>query len=171
MPIIEAFWFIAAAYATNSFPPLVKGKIPIDFKKTFCGKRIFGDGKTIEGTVGGILFGLFIGMIQVNYQQLVPIEWGLKLVPITVPMVVLLCIGTMVGDIGGSFIKRRRGMERGARAFPMDQIGFLIMALLFVSAVFIPDLITIIILLIITPLIHLVSNKFGYFVKLKNKPW
>ncbi len=169
--VIQALWFIASAYAANSLPVLLHGRRPIDCEKTFRGKRIFGDGKTWEGTIGGIIFGIFIGMIQVFYQHLIPSEWNLNLITMTVPIIVLLSIGTMAGDIAGSFIKRRMNIERGGRAFPLDQLGFLVAALLFVVPVFIPDIVTVVILLVLTPLIHLISNMFGYLIRIKNKPW
>jgi len=171
MPFIEALWFIAPAYAANSFPVLMRGKVPLDGRRFFRGRRLLGDGKTLEGTIGGILFGIFIGLIQVFYQHLVPQEWGLRLIGMTAPMVVLLSVGALAGDIVGSFIKRQRGMERGEKAVPLDQLGFLVAALLFVAPVFIPNVVTLIILFIVTPGLHLVSNMFGYMVKIKNRPW
>ncbi|MEM5870469.1 MAG: CDP-archaeol synthase, partial [Candidatus Aenigmatarchaeota archaeon] len=38
--IIKAFWFILPAYGANAFPPLMKGKRPIDFGKKLGKERI-----------------------------------------------------------------------------------------------------------------------------------
>jgi len=45
LTILQAFWFIAPAYAANAFPPLVRGKKPIDRGKKFFGNRLLGNGK------------------------------------------------------------------------------------------------------------------------------
>ncbi|MDI6721299.1 MAG: CDP-archaeol synthase, partial [Candidatus Aenigmarchaeota archaeon] len=117
--IVGSFWFIASSYAANGFPPLVHGRRPLDFGKKLRRHRILGDGKTIEGTIGGMLFGLFIGSLQVLYQDLLP----LQLYHMTFPLVIALVLGTMSGDIIGSFIKRRMGFNSGDSLLLMDQLG------------------------------------------------
>ena len=108
--LLQAFWFIAPAYAANGFPPLMRGRIPIDKRKMFRGHRLLGDGKTFEGLIGGIVFGVFIGSLQIYGQIYLPQELGL--VEMTFPIVFLLTLGTMAGDIGGSFVKRCMRMKR-----------------------------------------------------------
>ncbi|MFC2143579.1 CDP-2,3-bis-(O-geranylgeranyl)-sn-glycerol synthase [Candidatus Aenigmatarchaeota archaeon] len=169
--IIAALWFVIPAYASNSFPVLVKGKKPIDFGKNFRGRRLLGDGKTIEGSIAGIIFGLFLGSIQVFYQHLIPMDWGLPLIEMTFPIVVLMVIGTILGDYVGSFIKRRIGIGRGGKATGLDQLDFIVVSLLLVSIVFVPDLVTITIVIVATLIIHKLSNILGYILKLKKTPY
>lgn len=172
--LAQAFWFIAPAYAANAFPPLVKGKRPIDNGKKWRGKRLFGDGKTIEGTVAGVVFGIIIGLIQIYGQQFIPVSvdgYVLNLTYMTFPIVVLLCIGTMFGDVLGSFIKRRINLKRGSSAPLLDQLGFLVFAIIFASLVYQPDIYIVITLLILTPIIHLLSNIIGYIARVKRQPW
>lgn len=167
--ILQAFWFIAPAYAANGFPPLMRGKTPIDRKKTFRGHRLLGDGKTLEGFLGGVIFGVFIGSIQIFGQSYLPQEWGLA--EMTFPIVFLLSIGTMAGDLAGSFIKRRLGMKRGDSAMFMDQLGFLIAAFIFAAPFYILPLKEIAVLVILTPIIHWLANILGYWIHVKRNPW
>lgn len=167
--LLQAFWFVATAYAANGFPPLMRGKIPLDGGKTYRRRRLLGDGKTLEGTFGGLVFGVFIGSLQIYGQTYLPKELGLA--EMTYPLVFLLALGTMAGDIGGSFVKRRMGMKRGDRALFLDQLGFLLMAFLFASAVHSPSLDVMIVLVLLTPVIHWLSNVFGYWIKVKRNPW
>lgn len=169
--IIEALWLVAAAYTANAFPVIVHGKKPLDLGKTYRGRRVLGDGKTIIGTIAGILFGIFIGSMQVLFQGEIPAEWGLSLTVMTWSMVILLSVGAIVGDLLGSFVKRRYGIEQGGKAPLLDQLGFLIVAFLFVSIVHVPDLVYIVTLLIITPLAHVATNGFAYLLKIKDRPW
>ena len=167
--LLQSFWFIAPAYAANGFPPLMRGKMPIDGKRGFRGRRLFGDGKTWEGLLGGIVFGVFIGSLQIFGQDYLPAELGLA--KMTFPIFFLLTFGTMAGDIGGSFAKRRMNMKRGDRALFLDQLGFLLMSFLFVWPVFKPPLDVMIVLVLLTPIIHWLSNVFGYWIKVKRNPW
>ena len=168
--IIQSLWFIVPAYATNGFPPVMQGRCALDCKRVFRGKRLFGDGKTWEGTLGGIIIGSLVGMIQVLYQS--RIEYlGLNLPVMTMPLVIALCTGTMAGDVLGSFVKRRANIERGDSAPLMDQEGFLLMAFIFAVFAYQLSIPIVITLLIITPPIHWASNVCGYYMKFKKHPW
>ncbi|MBS3051462.1 MAG: CDP-2,3-bis-(O-geranylgeranyl)-sn-glycerol synthase [Candidatus Aenigmarchaeota archaeon] len=167
--LLQSFWFIASAYASNGFPPLMRGRMPIDGGKKFRGRRLLGDGKTWEGLIGGIVFGVFIGSLQIFGQDYLPPE--LLLPKMTFPMVFLLTLGTMAGDIGGSFVKRRMRMKRGDRALFLDQLGFLLAAFLFVWPIYKPQLDIMIVLVLLTPIIHWLSNVLGYWIHVKRNPW
>ena len=167
--ILQAFWFIAPAYAANAFPPLVRGKKPLDFGKRLHKHRILGNGKTFEGTIAGIVFGFCIGLIQMAMQPYIPKEIGL--IEMNFTLILLLSTGAVVGDILGAFTKRRFGIKRGSPAPLLDQLDFLVIAILFASyAVSIPAYI-ILILLILTPPIHWFANLIGYITRVKRTPW
>jgi CDP-2,3-bis-(O-geranylgeranyl)-sn-glycerol synthase len=76
-------------------------------------------------------------------------------------------LGALLGDAIGSFIKRRIGIERGRPAPLLDQLDFVIGALLLSSLVYFESFSMIIVILIITPILHLLSNIFGYLVGFK----
>jgi CDP-2,3-bis-(O-geranylgeranyl)-sn-glycerol synthase len=82
----------------------------------------------------------------------------------------LLSLGALLGDLVKSFFKRRLKVARGKSLPIADQLDFVIGALLLVSIVQVPSLATIIIVLILTPLIHLGANTIAYWLKLK-KEW
>lgn len=168
--LVQALWFIAPAYAANGFPPLMQGRKPLDGGRSFRNQRLFGDGKTWEGTVSGIIVGILVGALQVHYQS--QLEYlSLNLPIMTMPLVIALTIGTMAGDVLGSFIKRRLGIKRGGSAPLLDQEGFLVMAFVFAAFVYPLSLILVAVLLIITPPIHWVTNVVGYYMKFKKTPW
>ncbi len=172
--ILEVLWFILPAYSANCMPVLVKGKRPLDKGKMFHGNRILGDGKTIEGTVAGILFGILIGLIQIASQGYIfeyISEFGLNLFPMTYEIVILLSIGAIVGDICGSFIKRRFSVPRGNLVIFLDQLDFVFGALLFVSPFYLPSFYFFLVLVAITLVFHIFSNFIAYLVKLKSRPY
>ena len=118
--IIYPIIYIFPAYAANGAPILFgAGKTPLDFNKKLAGKRIFGDHKTVRGTVSSLLAGTAVGLIEYPFFHFM------------LPIAILLTIGANVGDLFGSFVKRRIDYNSGA-SFPiMDQYGFFIFALIF----------------------------------------
>ncbi|WP_048147117.1 CDP-2,3-bis-(O-geranylgeranyl)-sn-glycerol synthase [Pyrococcus abyssi] len=166
-PIFEAFWYILPAYFANSSPVVLGGGTPIDFgKKWRDGRRIFGDGKTWRGFFGGITVGTVVGTIQ---HLMFPGYYGsLKL---AVGVAFLLSLGALVGDLIGSFIKRRLNMPRGYPAVGLDQWGFLISALCFAYPLRTIPTGEVLFLLVVTPVIHWLANVFAYRMKWKNVPW
>lgn len=167
--LLHVLWFIAPSYTANGSPPVIRGRIPLDGGKKIGGKRIFGDGKTIEGTIGGILFGTCIGLLQSYAQPYMPQSLGLPVM--TVQLAVLLSIGAFCGDLIGSFIKRRIGIRSGEPALFLDQEGFLITSLLLAAAAYSISIEMAVILLIITPPIHWITNVIGYIMRFKKHPW
>lgn len=165
--LVQAFWFIAPAYAANAFPPLVKGRSPLDFHKNLGKHRILGDGKTIEGSIAGILFGLFIGSLQLAFQDYV----DLGFIKMSFLLVILLSVGAILGDITGTFIKRRLGIKRGDPAILLDQLDFLAIAVVFSLLVVSLSLEIIAVLFLLTPVVHLTANYIGYKCGVKKHPW
>lgn len=167
--VLQAFWLIAPAYAANAFPPIVKGKKPLDLGKNINKHRILGNGKTIEGTAAGIIFGMIIGFIQIISQDYIPSDFGL--IQMSVPLIFLLASGAIFGDIIGAFIKRRFNIKRGSPAPLLDQLDFLVFSIVFASTIIDVNLHIVLILLFATPIIHWIANLIGYYTKIKKTPW
>ena len=167
--LVQALWLIWPAYCANAFPVVMKGKKPLDFNKKLGKNRLFGKSKTIEGTLGGIFIGIVIGVAQMFLHPVLP-SW-LGLTQFTLALVIALSFGALAGDIIGSFIKRRFSVESGRRTIPLDQLDFLLISLLFANFIVRIEIVIIIILIVLTPPIHLVTNVMGYATKLKKRPW
>lgn len=168
--ILQALWFIAPAYAANAFPPLLRGKKPIDSGAKWGKYRILGDGKTIEGTAGGVAFGIFFGLIQIYFQPLLA-PFGLGLFEMTLPVIILLSIGALLGDMINSFFKRRLGIERGGKVSVINRLDFVIGALVLVYPVAGFNLQNTIIIIIITPIIHKLANILAFALNIKKVPY
>ncbi|MCL4452210.1 MAG: CDP-2,3-bis-(O-geranylgeranyl)-sn-glycerol synthase [Candidatus Thermoplasmatota archaeon] len=180
LQIFYSLYFFLPAFVANPSAVITKGSTKMDFGRSFrSGRRILGDGKSWGGFAGGILFGYILGLIlfgiayalgsHVNYTFLVPL--------ISIP-ILMLSLGSMLGDAAGSFIKRRLGMSSGQNGFLLDQYPFALMALLllylaapgFFFHVYwnVP---AILIILIITPPLHRAVNIVGFRMKRKSVPW
>jgi len=167
--ILKALWFILPAYIANGTPPVLskfkklqKYNKPIDFGKTWKGKEILGKGKTWFGLFFGVLVGTVFGLIQ-NLTEIEPL--------MTLELAFMLAFGALVGDLIGSLIKRRMNLARGKSAPILDQLDFIFGAFLFASFVTKINLNYLIILIILTPLLHIGTNILAYELKLKKEPW
>jgi CDP-2,3-bis-(O-geranylgeranyl)-sn-glycerol synthase len=165
--ILQAIWFILPAYFANSTPVvaskfLSKYNKPIDFRKTLKGKPILGPGKTWMGLAAGLIIASFVGYIQ-----------GITLIHplITWKIGFLLGCGALLGDIIASFIKRRVNLKRGSRVFGLDQLDFILGAFFFAWLINQFNITYFIIILIITPAIHLLANFLAYKIGVKQEPW
>ncbi len=152
--------YIFPAYAANGAPVLFGGGKPLDGKAKLWGKRIFGDNKTIRGTLSSLLCGIAVGLVEYPFFHYM------------LPIAVLLAVGANVGDLLGSFVKRRLGITHGA-SFPiLDQYGFFVVALIFAFPLGnLPTIYGIIFLVVLTGLAHILTNRGAHKLKLKKVPW
>lgn len=152
-------------------PVVLGGKTPLDFNIEFADKKpILGKGKTWRGSIMGIAAGTLIAYIQTIIQSNYNLE-TLNLTEMTLTLGFLLSSGAITGDIVKSFIKRRMNIERGKMLPVLDQIDFIIGALIFASFATSIRPETAITLIIITPAVHRIANIIAYKLKLKKVPW
>lgn len=161
--VMYSFALILPAYIANSVPVLSRGRHSIDFGRYMPdGKRILGDGKTFEGFLLGFFFGTLAGILG-----------GLLLGEMAyfAFLSCMLALGALVGDIVGAFIKRRLGIARGDPAPILDQLDFVIGALLFVLPFYPLVWEQVLFIILVTPPIHLFTNFMAYKLGLKPNPW
>jgi len=93
--------------------------------------------------------------------------------------IILCSYGAAIGDLIGSFFKRRFDYHSGSPLWGLDQLDFAIFAILFTSIpailypdlFWIPDLNIIILLLILTPAVSIIANEIAYLIGMKDVPW
>ncbi len=179
LEFVRTIILLIPEYIANGSPPVISKILkhnckPIDFGKNFIdGKRIFGDGKTIEGFIGGMLSGYSLSLII--YSILISIIPSKYLNILTIPDpkdVLVLSFLALCGDLLGAFIKRRLGLARGAPAPILDQLDFLVFPLLYMYYVLdVHDIYVYIIALLFTIFMHLFTNFVAYKLGIKNVPW
>ena len=173
--VIDALWLMLPAYVPNSSAVLFAGRTPLDLGRHFVdGRRIFGPGKTFRGLIGGTLSGIAMGLLQQLIRNGTHIGVP-SFEPISV--VITLALGAMLGDLIKSFFKRRLGLERGAPLPLVDQLDFVIGAWV-LTYVFFTDwfihnftIPIMIVVLILSPLLHLAVNFVGFKLGKKKEPW
>jgi len=172
---VKALLILFPAYAANGFPPLARGKKPIDMNKNWLDKnRILGDGKTFEGFALGLFIGFLIGALEAYlYPELnaYAMQFGVTLPLINLFIGFMISFGALCGDLGGSFIKRRIGLKRGADVPLLDQWNFIIGAVLFTMWFTEITVWMLLIMLLITPVVHRLANIVAYKIRIKKEPW
>jgi CDP-2,3-bis-(O-geranylgeranyl)-sn-glycerol synthase len=180
---LAGVWLMLPALIPNSAAVLWGGGTPMDFGSIWKGKRVLGDGKTWRGFFGGAITGTAFGIIQVGIVHALSADgsWGFGAWPWSLVAVFSLSFGSMFGDSFGSFVKRRMGRERGAKALVLDQynfvLGAIILILIFRPGWFMEHYIDgngifgLILFLVVVPLLHRGVNIIGYKLGKKNVPW
>jgi CDP-2,3-bis-(O-geranylgeranyl)-sn-glycerol synthase len=160
--IVNAIIFILPAYCANATPVIAGGGLPIDLGKKFVdGKAIFGKNKTFRGFFVGLVVGTGVGLSESAVFSY-PLMFGL-----------LLSLGGLLGDLAGAFLKRRLEIAPGNLLPIVDQVEFVVGALIF-SLLLSPSMLTwelALTVLLITPPIHLLTNFAAYKLGLKSNPW
>lgn len=165
--IVRLALYLIPLYITNSTALLFGGKRPVDFNKKLLGMPLLGEGKTIEGTLSGLLFGLLSVFLLGCFLP----EYAAWLYPNYFLFGMLLCLGAVAGDFLGSFIKRRSGIPRGGRVFLLDQLDFVIGGIAFSYWLAAPRPVEASLIIAITLIAHVLSNYLAFKLKVKSVPW
>jgi CDP-2,3-bis-(O-geranylgeranyl)-sn-glycerol synthase len=180
---LAGLWLMLPALIPNSAAVIVGGGTPMDFGRTWRGRRVLGDGKTWRGFIGGATAGVLFGVLQIALGDTTDLGDAWSFGDRSSAIVIVLCLGlgSMVGDSMGSFIKRRIGVDRGIKAPGLDQYNFVVGAVVlvmlfrfdwfdlhFIEGNAIWGLVAV---LVVVPLLHRGINIIGYKIGKKNVPW
>ena len=158
--IISAMKFIFPAYCANAVPVIAGGGKPMDFGRNFFdGKRVFGQNKTFRGFFFGLAVGIAVGLVEC-FLFGYPVLFS-----------VLSPLGALLGDLAAAFLKRRFGIAPGGLFPVVDQVDFVVGALLFSLPLAIVSWELAVAVILITPPIHLLTNFVAYKLGLKKNPW
>ncbi len=149
----------------NASPVLVNGRHRIDLGYMFIdGRPLLGAGKTWEGLVVGLYMGFLASIPLYIYFDNVYILLNGSIASLT----------ALIGDMIGSFIKRRIGLKRGDPAPILDQLDFALMATLYyyyVAPGFQQRPYYILYSLLIILLLHILTNNIAYYIGVKDRRW
>ncbi len=168
--LIETLYFFLPAIAANAAPVfasrvpfLNKYSCPLDSGIEVNGKRILGDHKTVRGVCAAILVAYSVILLQ----RYVLTRWlfqEYELIDYTSAGTLLLYgfafgFGAVLGDIFGSFLKRRIGLGPGEWMPYLDQADYIIGVLfIFVFFSFLPTVTIILLALCVIPFITLAGS-------------
>jgi CDP-2,3-bis-(O-geranylgeranyl)-sn-glycerol synthase len=153
--ILTTIWLYLPAYFANAAPVALGGGPPLDGgEKWLDGKPFLGSHKTLRGCIVGVLAGLLIGFLQGN--ALAGVTQG---------------FGAILGDLLSSFLKRRWDLAPGASAPVLDQLDFIVVAIILSQPFTRATLQEMVIIILVTIPIHYLSNYLSWMLKMKEHPW
>jgi len=171
LKVIDLFIFILPAYVANATPIVLKtgSSPPIDMRLKWGDKRrILGKGKTVLGFILGVAVGTLVGALIAS------VKLFYASFETQVMAAFLMSLGAMTGDSLGSFMKRRLNFPRDKPFYMVDQLSFIIVALLFGyiigSVPSFVDTAGIVLIIIITIILHVGTNYLAYKLGLKRVP-
>ena len=177
--VLGAVYFMLPAYVANLSGLAFGGGTPVDGgRECKDGRRLIGNGVTWKGlqngTIIGTLVGVVLGIIGTFYGDLSVLTGGIIDLHVYGSLIgglilgFLMAFGALLGDAVGSFLKRRMGLERGAPAPFMDQLDFVVGALVLSLLVVRISWSFFIIIALLSLFLHLGSNTFAYLIGIKD---
>ena len=160
--LMIAIYVAIPTYVANSTPVLLGGGAPIDQERKFVdGRRILGTNKTMKGFAYGLLFGSVAALAEaILFRNYLLVLAG-----------ILASLGALLGDLFGAFLKRRLDILPGHPLPVVDQLDFILGALVLASPLLNVTMGAVLILVIATVPIHLLSNAVAYMLRLKKRLW
>ncbi|HEX4919488.1 MAG TPA: CDP-2,3-bis-(O-geranylgeranyl)-sn-glycerol synthase [Candidatus Bathyarchaeia archaeon] len=158
--ITAALLFIGPSYIANAAPLVFGGGRTLDGgRKLSDGQPIFGSHKTIRGVLAGVIAGSLVGVGESLLDSRLVVGGF------------MVALGAVLGDLLGAFLKRRLRVEPG-RAFPiLDQLDFILGGILLGYTFFPISWISVILVVVVTPPVHLATNYGAYLLGIKETRW
>ena len=162
--ILEAAYVFLPAGIANSTPPLLTKffglRSAIDGGRSWRGQPLFGSHKTWLGLIGGTIAGIITFVLQRQFDHLA--------VPIFAAFT--MSFGALAGDLAKSFFKRRFAVAPGKVWFPLDQIDYILGAILLTAPFLRLSLTTAAMIVVIYFVLHLIVSALGYLAGTKDTP-
>lgn len=177
--VLGAVYIMLPAYVSNLSGLAFGGGKPIDGGREFIdGHRLIGNGVTwkgfFSGTILGTGVGVVLGLIGTYYGDLSALTGGVVDLHVYgsvfggLILGFLMAFGALFGDLVGSFIKRRMGLQSGQAAPFMDQLDFVIGALVFALLVVRISWSLFVIIILLSLILHLGANSIAYLLGIKD---
>lgn len=177
--VLGAVYFMLPAYVANLSGLAFGGGMPVDGGKNYSdGRRIIGNGVTWKGlqngTIIGTLVGVALGIAGTFFGDLSVLTGGIIDLHVYGSIIgglilgFLMAFGALLGDAVGSFIKRRIGLQSGEPAPIMDQLDFVVGALVLSLLVVRISWKFFLIIALLSIILHLGSNSIAYLLGIKD---
>jgi CDP-2,3-bis-(O-geranylgeranyl)-sn-glycerol synthase len=174
--LLAVLWFLVTPGAANMAPVLARHLFPawdqpLDGGRTFRGRRILGDHKTVRGVVCGMI----VAAVVYQAQEIACERWeGVRALVIVEPhgawFGALLGAGALGGDLVKSFAKRRIGVAPGRPWIPFDQVDWIAGALAVAAPFAHLDLPFVALALLLGPAASALTRWIGWRMRLNPEP-
>lgn len=129
---LKSLWFLLPAGFANTIPPIAarllpKWNYPLDFNKTFRGKRVFGDHKTMRGIFFGVIGSIILTYLLAYFYNLEFYKFGVfNFAENPLLFGLMQGLGALGGDAIKSFFKRQMDIPSGKSWLFFDQADWIL---------------------------------------------
>jgi len=132
-------------------------------------EKKLGSHKTWRGLVSAALVGLLVFWLQkiayINgFRALALLDYS----DFSIMLGFFMGLGAIVGDAVKSYYKRKAEIKPGKSWVPFDQLDFVIGGIIGSFVIYVPKAEVILILLLVSPLLHVAANVIGYWLKIND---
>jgi CDP-2,3-bis-(O-geranylgeranyl)-sn-glycerol synthase len=168
LTVISALYFFLPAYLANMFPSLAKN---LPFLNYPVWEKRLGKNKTWRGVlIATLTGGLIFWLQQLAYNKGFTAWAVIDYSGFSIALGFLMGFGAIFGDLVESYYKRKADIIPGKPWVPFDQLDFVIGGLALSFFVYVPKASIVLIIILASPLLHILFNRIGYWLKLqKNK--
>ena len=167
--ILKSLYFFLPAYIANMAPVLFK-KLPL-FNYPIWEKKL-GKNKTWRGLLAAVICGGLVFWLQKIAFLKGFTSWAIiDYADFSVTFGLMMGLGAIVGDAVKSYYKRKAEIKPGSPWPVFDQIDFVIGGLAFAGFFYVPQGEVLLVLLVVSPFLHIIFNHLGYFLGIRKVRW
>ncbi len=161
--LLTSIIIVLPAMVANSTALILGGSGPL------ISERYFGKNKTIRGYISAVFGAMLTSLFLYELTR-----HGILALPLNGPAVYIIIgflqgNGAMFGDLLGSYIKRRNKILEGEELKIIDQIGFIVFAIIFTIPIYVFEMLDIVIILLLTYGLHKTTNLLAYNLHMKDR--
>ncbi|MEK6937935.1 MAG: CDP-archaeol synthase [Nanoarchaeota archaeon] len=166
--VLKSLYFFLPAYVANMSPVLFKW---LPFLNRPIYEKKLGAHKTWRGVLVAAVIGTLVFAMQKYAYTKGFTSWALiDYSGFSILLGTFLGLGAIIGDAVKSYYKRKMNIAPGQPWWGWDQLDFVIGGLVFGLFFYVPPAEVVLIIIVLTPALHLLFNYIGYLLKLnKNK--
>ena len=149
--------------------PVLSRRIPFLDKPLH--QKLFGAHKTWRGIVVAALAGMLVFMLQQYFHPLLPSLALIDYADFSPWLGWWMGLGAISGDLVKSYYKRKAGLLPGERWIPFDQLDFVVGGIIGSFFIYVPPAEVALILLIVSPFLHIAATRIGYWLGMRKEKW
>ena len=170
--IFQAIYFVLPAYLANMMPVFFAKLGWLKSLGQPINEPLFGTNKTWRGIISAIFGGIIISGIQALLLNFVFfINLSIYSYHNWLIFGFLAGLGAILGDLFKSFLKRKKGIKSGGSWPVFDQLDFIVGFFIFTYWLARPDWQIIVTAIILTLILHPLTNIIGYALGIKKVWW
>ncbi|MFH0952144.1 MAG: CDP-archaeol synthase [Patescibacteria group bacterium] len=177
--VLITAWYTAPIYMANVMPIVVRRwcnwlAFPLDLGKKYKDQPIFGRNKTFRGLLVAVIAGVLIFVLQRYAYQNSEFFRSISIInytEMTLWLGFLMGLGSILGDLIKSFVKRRFRVNPGQSWFPWDQMDYALGGMILGFFLFVPRASVFVFGALLGISLSIAVSTIGKFLGIRKSSW